>query len=337
MAFGAAPIAFVFQVQGDAEAKSRIQSVGGAFQNFGKTAQATSQQTQVVTRDFKMAALGMTAAASSAIGLYFQFDNLQKSQLRVEKAEKAVTTAQARLISSQQTLKEMVEKGITTGGDYEAAVLRNKAAQDQLDIATQQLTISQGDNTQAQLQFALQVVPTVITAATSVVGALSAITGANTAVGASAGIGSLGLKGFALAFKSLMLAMGPIGWILLGIGTVLTLIATNAFGVRDAINALGKAIGDALPFLRPILDFLGYVGTALFGETDAMKAEKAPAGMGSPNFEQAGTNLGNNVVSSISSGGGGGGGVGSGGITVKVYVDSKEIASKIKISTSKKG
>jgi hypothetical protein len=136
-----------------------------------------------------------------------------------------------------------------------------------------------------------------------------------------------------MAVKTTMLAMGPIGWILMGVGTVLALIATNAFGVRDAINAMGKAIGDALPFLKPVLEFLGAAGNAIFGETGTPQGAATPPTMAGPEYQQAGASLGGNVVSSISSGGGGGGG----DISVKVYVDSKEIASRVKISTSRKG
>lgn len=333
---GSAPISFIFQVSGDSEAKSKIQSVGGAFQNFGKQAETTSMQTQKVTRDFKGAALGMSAAASSAVALGFQYDNLRKSEIRVEQAEKNLTVAKGRLSEAQQALTKLQIQGISTGDDYEQAVLRLDAAQQQHAIATEKVSLATGDLSQDQLGFALNVIPTVITSVASVAAAASAMGITLSASAIATNVAALGMRAFSVAIRLAQLAMGPIGLILIGIGTVLTLIATNAFGVRDAINAMGKAIGDAIPFLKPVMEFFGAVGNALFGETDVNVSNAPPAAEGPvPDWAQAGADYGAATTSSIASSGSAH--VGGGNVTVKVYVDGKEIASRIKLSTTKKG
>lgn len=163
----AAPIAFAFQVQGDAEAKQKIQSVGGAFQNFGKTAESVNTQTEKMPTNFKQAALGLSSAAAATASLWFQFDNLQKSALRVEQAEKNLTTAKAALTEKELTLNKLVQQGKQGTGEYAAASLRLTAAQDQLGIAQQKVNLAQGDQTQAMTNLALTTVPTMIGAVSS--------------------------------------------------------------------------------------------------------------------------------------------------------------------------
>ena len=72
-----------------------------------------------------------------------------------------------------------------------------------------------------------------------------------------------GVQGMCPASKLLHFALGPVGLILIGIGTALALVATNAFGIRDRFNEFGKALGDALPFLRPVLELIKGLAGAL--------------------------------------------------------------------------
>lgn len=92
-------------------------------------------------------------------------------------------------------------------------------------------------------------------AATGAMTGLSAAFGVNAAAatGATGAITRLGL-----AARALMLH--PVFLILTGIAVVLTAVATNAWGFRDAIDGAGKAIGDAIPGLRGFLDGLRDVG-----------------------------------------------------------------------------
>jgi hypothetical protein len=46
------PIAFLLQVQGDQEVKSKIQGVGGAFQSFGKEAEQVNSKTERIGPNF---------------------------------------------------------------------------------------------------------------------------------------------------------------------------------------------------------------------------------------------------------------------------------------------
>jgi hypothetical protein len=263
---GAFPIAFLLQIQGDQEVKTRMQSVGGAFQNFGKTAETVNKQAEKINPNFQQAALGLTSAATSAVGLAFQFDNLSKAELRVDQAEKNATQARASYLAAQNSLNELTAKGAITGIAYEQASLRLKAAQEQLAIADEKVNQAQGDLAQGQLQFALQVIPTAITSVTAFKGGLTAMgIGFHTA-NAGSQVASVGVQRFGLATRLAQLAMGPFGIAMLAIGTVFTLVATNAFGIRDALDSFAKKVEEIFPVLKPVFDFFRNIASALFPE-----------------------------------------------------------------------
>jgi hypothetical protein len=276
-------------VDGDEELKSKMDSAGASMDKLTDKTETASDKTQSLTRDYIGAAQQFSLAASSISSLWFQFDNLEKAQLRVDRAEKTLTSSNAGVIRAQESLNKLVQDGITSGPEYESAVLKLSAAQQKLDNDTRALAIAQGDMSQAQLGFALSVVPSVMGAVTGLSGGLQAlgiitkITNAETAasglafkgatIGAighkiAVGASALATKGLALATKLLHLAMGPVGLIILGVTTFLGLFATNAFGVRDAINSMGKAIGDAIPILRPLLDTLAGIANTIFPQAE---------------------------------------------------------------------
>jgi hypothetical protein len=285
---GSFPIAFLMQVQGDQEVKSKMQGVGGALQTVGKEADQVNTKTERIGPNFQAAALGISAAATSAVGLAFQFDNLGKSELRVDSAEKNVASSRASPIAAQSALNDMVVKGVSTGADYEQAQLRLSAAEQQLLISQEKAKMAQGDLTQAQLMFGLQVVPTVLSAVTSLSAAKGILTtatvmgtgattsqtvanlgsiGSFTALSAATTGTSIATKAFALATKLAQIAMGPLGWALLAIGTVFTLVATNAFGIRDALDSFARKVEEIFPILKPVFDFFRGIASTLFPDT----------------------------------------------------------------------
>jgi hypothetical protein len=284
-----APIAFVFQVSGDQEVKSKMQSMGGALSTLGQKGEQAAVSATRVQTNYREAALGLSAAATSATSLYFQYDNLSKIETRIAAAEKEVDSARATVLTNQNTLNSLIEKGITSGTQYEAAQLRLSVAQQQLAVAQDRASQAQGDLTQAQLQFGLQVIPTVLGAVSSlsaVKGILTSVTTAGTAAQAvqtQVNLGSIGsfnalsafttsasisTRAFGLATRAAQLAMGPLGLALIGISTVFTLVATNAFGIRDALDSFAKKVEDIFPILKPVFDFFRNIAAAIFPDTE---------------------------------------------------------------------
>jgi hypothetical protein len=246
---------FEFDVEGDSEAGAAMDRLAGKTKEVGEKTEETEKKTSRFTGVLKNSALGLTAAASGAVGLYFQFDNLQKGSLKVESAQKNLTVAQATLASSQNSLNKLVEKGVNSGPEYEASVLRLKGAQEQLAISQQKVGIAQGDLSQQQLQFALGVVPTAISTVSALTGIVDGLKKAKLLSVAASGAEAAAEGGsrlakiaaipatfaataathrYAAAIKGAFVAMGPIGWAMIGITTAAGLFATNFLGVRDA-------------------------------------------------------------------------------------------------------
>jgi hypothetical protein len=187
------------------------------------------------------------------------------------------------LISAQQAVNKLNQEGVTSGADYERALLSLKSAQDGVAISTDRVSQAQGDVTQVQLGFALNVVPSVlssISAITTVTEALRSAKILNVGATAAEGVANISTtattgvlttatiaqteatEGATLASRLLEVAMGPVGWVIIGVGAATAALATNFLGFRDAVNAAGKAIGYAMPFLRPLLDGLSSVANA---------------------------------------------------------------------------
>lgn len=299
--FSGAPLTYVLQIVGSADAVRQLRAVSDHVRNLGDESaqssakiEATSLSITQLATEVGTSANQFNTAIQSASGLYFQYDALEKVALRVDKAERGLTSARASLIGAQNVLNELVDRGVKSGPQYEEAQLRVQAAQDALRIKTEELGMAQENLGEAQFKFALSVIPTSISAVSSFAGGLQTLrssvllsqfsvtrlsdavrignTGlAQTPVFSAAA--STGVRGFALSLRTAMVSVGPVGWALIGITTALSLVSTNAFGVRDAIHAMGKAIGDAIPVLRPFLEWLGEASQALFPDAGE-EAEK---------------------------------------------------------------
>jgi hypothetical protein len=282
-------------VTGDQEVQSKLKTTGKAGGDLAKIFDESSKSATKVSETFLGAAEGANKMAKAAFGLWTKFDDLEKVHHRVTSATLNVESAQTALMEKQQVLNELVQKGVTAGMEYEIATRQVKQAEDELAIAQEKEEMAQSNLTEAYVNFALSVIPAVKNGyegfakikkavASDTWKYVSAIVQAKMSMLASAAAhaGSIGVmiahraatmastlatQGLALATRLLQLAMGPVGWVILGIGTALALFATNAFGVRDAINSLGKAIGDAFPIMKPLLDGLAYIASTLFPDT----------------------------------------------------------------------
>lgn len=97
---------------------------------------------------------------------------------------------------------------------------------------------------------------------------------------------------FGTALK--LLALNPFTIAILAATTALTLFVTNAFGFRDAIYGIGKAIGDALPFVKPLLEGLQFIGDGIlkvFGAELPEAAAESTKGLEKINLELSETEV----------------------------------------------
>jgi hypothetical protein len=280
---------------GDSEVQSALKATGNAADELGKAFDESSTSATKIAETFLGAAGGANAMAKEVFGLWTRFDDLEKVQLKVTSSALNVESAHTALIEKQQALNELVQKGVTYGLEYEIASRQIKEAEDELAIAKEKEEMAQGSLTEAYVNFGFSVIPAVQDVYAGFTEVKKAVTGDTwkyvsaiiqerftTQAASAAHTGSIGAmmahkaatmastlatQGLAFATKLLNIAMGPVGWVILGIGTGLALFATNAFGVRDAVNSMGKAIGDAFPAMKPLLDGLAYIASTLFPDT----------------------------------------------------------------------
>ena len=267
---GQMPLTFEMQVMGDAEVRSKFDSVGDAAEGLGKKADTAGKNAKKAEGQYLDAAKGIAEVSVNAFQLWQNYDDLEKGETRIAAAEKRVDTARAGLLSSQERLNKLVENGITSGPEYEEAVIRLDAAQQGLGLAQVGVKESQEDLSDAQTSFALSVVPTSLSAVSGLTSSLQALgksqilsniaTGLSAKIHGSAAFGALAhagatlkagfaTKGLTLATKLFHLAMGPVGLIILGVSTAIGLFATNAFGLRDAGERYGKGDRRRHPYL----------------------------------------------------------------------------------------
>src|ERR1051325_3410947 len=95
------PISYLLQVEGDSEVKSKLAQVDNAFADntaaaeqganatgqysgalgsLSERTEETQSKTRLLGQVFKESSLGIASLASSASGLYFGYDNLEKVQ-----------------------------------------------------------------------------------------------------------------------------------------------------------------------------------------------------------------------------------------------------------------
>ena len=103
------PITYITQIEGDSEVQARLKQIDNALDETGDSAEQSAQKTSeysgalgelsdktevtksrtaVLGETFKASALGISSVAATATNLYFQYDNLEKAETRVDKAEK---------------------------------------------------------------------------------------------------------------------------------------------------------------------------------------------------------------------------------------------------------
>jgi hypothetical protein len=256
--------------------------------------------------------LAIGNVASGVIGLISQYTQLRRMQVLLERQQNVEIVQRhtlERLIRSHADAVQKFGANSREALDLETKIndlqRKHQTTLDQLEIRQQTLNERMAD-------FAVNILPNIIQISTGVIQVLQGFgkgqkavttttiesTGAQIAnaaamkvTGASATSTIPPLNGVAAAelragtaakvmgssMRTALIRTG-IGAIIVIIGTALVAFTQNWYGFRDAVNAAGKAIGDFLPFLRPLLDGLTFVGN-LLGDGIPQSADAAEAGL----------------------------------------------------------
>jgi hypothetical protein len=225
-----------------ADAGKNITTSMGKVEESGKRVAETQKQTNASAKNLVM---GFSGLATSAFSLYNAYDRVADMQVSVDRANLQVKTSAEGVENAQNKLNTAIEKYGSDSAEAKAASNDLSLAQDRYQVAVERAEMVQGNMNEAMVSSALTVIPTVITA----IGSLSTIKASWTVITGGVTAAQTAL-GSALDF----LAANPIVLVVTAIGLIVAALiaAYNACPpFRDAVNAIGKALGD---FFGPILD-----------------------------------------------------------------------------------
>ncbi len=263
------------------------QVMGATVQTVSNSTKATTSWTSVLKNNV----LAIASVASGVIGLVTQYTQLQKTQIQAQKAAVQEITTKNKVIDLTNKLTAVQQKYGQNSTQAAKAQRDLTAAQEKASIAAERNSVIQQSLSERTADFAVNILPNLIGVGSGVIQVLQGMRSAQQEVAAvttitgdavsvanaqmaiskvSAGELALANKGLAAseiatgeaatvagsAMRTALIRTG-IGALLVAAGTALIAFTQNWYGFRDAVNAAGKALGDFLPFLRPVLDFLG--------------------------------------------------------------------------------
>lgn len=239
---------------------SGLSKSGTAMGELGSKAQAA----QTGTRSFGTALTGlagiMTQGVGAGIQLFNMYDSIGDAQVQVTNKSNRLSKAQEAESDARGRLNALMASGVATTEEIAAAQLDLEQATAQVTVRENDLENAQEALNQSMAEFAKNILPLIIQTVGGVVSSVTLLKGSFLGAGAAGVKGSEGVSFFGKAVGKLPALMGPIGIVLAGVGAAMALIGTNAFGVRDALDGLGKAIGDMFPILKPVLESIRSFG-----------------------------------------------------------------------------
>jgi phage-related protein len=185
-------------------------------------------------------ATGFSGVATSGFALYMGLERMQTSQYAVEKANYAVERAAKAVEDAQNKYNEAVAKYGPESDKAQEAAKNLQLAQERYQLATERAELVQRNANNTIMQFAISVVPSMITMVTSGITAFQ----------------NFGAATQALSGAMSFLAANPIVLVIAGIAALamgLIYAYNTCEPFRNAVNAIGAAI---MGFLKPAVDVI---------------------------------------------------------------------------------
>lgn len=201
-------------------------NVANATQGFAQLGQA-AKQTDV---NFKQLAVGISGVATAGFSLYQGYVNIQRSQITLDRQNLMLDRSTQTLKTTQEAYNAAIQKYGLTSPEATDAANKLSIAQDAVTVAAERASMAQTQVNNSMMTLALSVVPTVVTAVSSVASAAKAFGGV--------------LEW--LQMHPIMLAITGI----VALAAALVVAYEKVEWFRNDVNAVGKAIQDF--FIPPV-------------------------------------------------------------------------------------
>ena len=271
----------------------------------------TGDQSAASAIQFSTMANGMLNLSTSAVQTYTSISNLARAENRAKATAVSLERAEDLLARKQLQLNKIVEAGGKGGRDYALILGEIETAENDLAVKTEKLKIEQEAVTDVYMLFAAnianvgvsslmvyktmtegltkaKVLEGLVTKKNIITEKLAALARWNssksllglaaTSATATGGLvaQTLATRVATAATKALNIALGPVGWIIIGISAALVAYETNFRGFKDSVNGF---LGIQTEFNEGVEEGTGSIDeqtAALTAQTKAFKDLSTP-------------------------------------------------------------
>lgn len=233
---------------------TNMNSMGKSMQTVEKNSTSAANKVRNFGGGMQTMALGVASLATGLVSLQRSYADLEDSQIAVDRTARKVSVTQEALTKANEKLSEAQKKHGKDSEEYAQAQLDVEQAEQAAELATTMHGEALEDQERTYQNFYMSLIPTAIGMVSVLSGMMGGFSRNSTAAAGSVTSMSRGMR-----ILNTVLRFSPL-FILAG---VLFAIRTNAFGFRDALDKLGKKVGDMFPFLRPFLNWVRDLGEAL--------------------------------------------------------------------------
>jgi hypothetical protein len=224
-------------IQATDDASGTIREVAsntqGSLNEISDASNTVTEATNKTTASSKQVGLAFNNVATSGFSLYMSLENVQRSQVTLDRANLMVERSAEAVEKAQSAYNAALAKYGADSPQAAAAAEKLKIATDAHEVALERQSLAQTNVNNSMAMAAMTVIPSIIT----MISSISTITESWTAVTEAAG-GALDF----LAANPIVLVVAGIAALVMGL-----IYAYNNCGpFRDAINAIASVLGGAL-------------------------------------------------------------------------------------------
>ena len=215
---------------------------GQEFTKTGKAAQNTGKQTQTLGQAFKSSSLMIAAFASSLVNTYQSIDSLMDQEMSLHRTRATLDKQTTVLTQAELRLKQAHDAGKITGEAYRLASEKLANTREILKVKEEQYADALQDNQTAWVAMATSILPTVVTAFSSVSSILGALKGTTDSATSSTNLLSTAKKALGTAVGAVSTALTPFSTAIKGLLPDLTK-TTDTLGAANSNNTVVGNMG----------------------------------------------------------------------------------------------